>query len=223
MAEPGARGLGRVVPAPPRTPGRTPRPRSPGGATAALSLGGVRTIRLRITLRDVAPSVVRVVDVPAAVTLAGAARRCCRSRWDGPTATCTSSSPGTPATACPIRSSTPTSATRPAVDWPISPPGSATSTTSATAGPTTSRSSDPGEAQPGCGYGEGRCPPEDCGGPTGYAELARGAGRSDPRRSRRDADLGRRVARVRPGGAPTGWSATCRRAGAAQRRAAVWV
>jgi pRiA4b ORF-3-like protein len=29
----------------------------------------------------------------------------------------------------------------------------------------------PGEAQPGCGYGEGRCPPEDCGGPTGYAEL----------------------------------------------------
>ena len=32
---------------------------------------------------------------------------CCRSRWDGPTATCTSSSPATPATACPIRSSTP--------------------------------------------------------------------------------------------------------------------
>ena len=29
----------------------------------------------------------------------------------------------------------------------------------------------PGEPEPGCRYGEGRCPPEDCGGATGYAEL----------------------------------------------------
>lgn len=29
----------------------------------------------------------------------------------------------------------------------------------------------PGDAQPGCRYGEGACPPEDCGGPVGYAEL----------------------------------------------------
>jgi pRiA4b ORF-3-like protein len=29
----------------------------------------------------------------------------------------------------------------------------------------------PGADQPGCVYGEGTCPPEDCGGPTGYAEL----------------------------------------------------
>jgi Plasmid pRiA4b ORF-3-like protein len=29
----------------------------------------------------------------------------------------------------------------------------------------------PGEPEPGCRYGEGRCPPEDCGGTTGYAEL----------------------------------------------------
>lgn len=29
----------------------------------------------------------------------------------------------------------------------------------------------PGAAQPGCVYGEGDCPPEDCGGPGGYAEL----------------------------------------------------
>jgi hypothetical protein len=29
----------------------------------------------------------------------------------------------------------------------------------------------PGAGQPGCVYGEGACPPEDCGGPPGYAEL----------------------------------------------------
>jgi hypothetical protein len=29
----------------------------------------------------------------------------------------------------------------------------------------------PSEPEPGCRYGEGRCPPEDCGGATGYAEL----------------------------------------------------
>jgi len=29
----------------------------------------------------------------------------------------------------------------------------------------------PGEEQPGCPYGEGACPPEDCGGPSGYANL----------------------------------------------------
>jgi Plasmid pRiA4b ORF-3-like protein len=29
----------------------------------------------------------------------------------------------------------------------------------------------PGADQPGCVYGEGICPPEDCGGPPGYAEL----------------------------------------------------
>lgn len=29
----------------------------------------------------------------------------------------------------------------------------------------------PGGDQPGCVYGEGTCPPEDCGGPPGYAEL----------------------------------------------------
>ena len=29
----------------------------------------------------------------------------------------------------------------------------------------------PGADQPGCVYGEGTCPPEDCGGPPGYAEL----------------------------------------------------
>jgi Plasmid pRiA4b ORF-3-like protein len=29
----------------------------------------------------------------------------------------------------------------------------------------------PGEPEPGCRYGEGRCPPEDCGGTSGYAEL----------------------------------------------------
>ncbi len=29
----------------------------------------------------------------------------------------------------------------------------------------------PGGAQPGCRYGEGGCPPEDCGGPAGYADL----------------------------------------------------
>lgn len=28
-----------------------------------------------------------------------------------------------------------------------------------------------GDAEPGCRYGEGRCPPEDCGGPHGYADL----------------------------------------------------
>lgn len=28
-----------------------------------------------------------------------------------------------------------------------------------------------GDAEPGCRYAEGRCPPEDCGGPHGYAEL----------------------------------------------------
>ena len=28
-----------------------------------------------------------------------------------------------------------------------------------------------GEYRPGCVYGEGRCPPEDCGGPHGYAQL----------------------------------------------------
>ena len=31
----------------------------------------------------------------------------------------------------------------------------------------------PGADQPGCVYGEGTCPPEDCGGPPGYAELRR--------------------------------------------------
>src|SRR5450759_1761465 len=29
----------------------------------------------------------------------------------------------------------------------------------------------PGDGQPGCRYGEGACPPEECGGPVGYAEL----------------------------------------------------
>lgn len=29
----------------------------------------------------------------------------------------------------------------------------------------------PGAAAPGCAYGYGACPPEDCGGPGGYAEL----------------------------------------------------
>lgn len=29
----------------------------------------------------------------------------------------------------------------------------------------------PGGDQPGCSYGEGACPPEDCGGPYGYAQL----------------------------------------------------
>ncbi len=29
----------------------------------------------------------------------------------------------------------------------------------------------PGADEPGCRYGEGDCPPEDCGGPPGYAEL----------------------------------------------------
>src|SRR5919206_316500 len=29
----------------------------------------------------------------------------------------------------------------------------------------------PGDDHPGCVYGEGTCPPEDCGGPPGYAEL----------------------------------------------------
>jgi hypothetical protein len=29
----------------------------------------------------------------------------------------------------------------------------------------------PGEDAPGCRYGEGTCPPEDCGGPGGYAQL----------------------------------------------------
>ncbi|MHB8452783.1 MAG: plasmid pRiA4b ORF-3 family protein [Mycobacteriales bacterium] len=29
----------------------------------------------------------------------------------------------------------------------------------------------PGEGEPGCRYGEGTCPPEDCGGPGGYADL----------------------------------------------------
>ena len=33
----------------------------------------------------------------------------------------------------------------------------------------------PGEARPGCGYGEGRCPPEDCGGPTGWPAIVRPA------------------------------------------------
>jgi hypothetical protein len=28
-----------------------------------------------------------------------------------------------------------------------------------------------GGDQPGCVYGEGMCPPEDCGGPSGYAEM----------------------------------------------------
>ena len=29
----------------------------------------------------------------------------------------------------------------------------------------------PGAGEPGCRYGEGNCPPEDCGGPSGFAEL----------------------------------------------------
>lgn len=38
----------------------------------------------------------------------------------------------------------------------------------------------PGGDQPGCRYGEGGCPPEDCGGPPGYQELL--AVLADPRR-----------------------------------------
>ena len=83
---------------------------------------------------------------------------CCMSRWDGPTAICTGCSPATPVTACPIRSSTPTSATRPVFDWPIWPPrfgylydfGDGWTHDIEVLGP--------GEARPGCDYGEARCP-----------------------------------------------------------------
>ncbi|MGD9531919.1 plasmid pRiA4b ORF-3 family protein [Pseudonocardia sp.] len=52
----------------------------------------------------------------------------------------------------------------------------------------------PGAAEPGCRYGEGDCPPEDCGGPPGHAELlAILADPADPEHARMREWVGERV------------------------------
>ena len=133
----------------------------------------MRTTRLRVTMREVVPQVERVIDVPATITLdelhevlqvaigwtdshlhqfrtddaiyavpfEDVGRRGARSRRAGRDA----------CRRCRRASSTPT--------------------TSATGGSTTIEVLGRGGDQPGCVGGEGACPPEDCGGPDGYAEL----------------------------------------------------
>jgi len=130
----------------------------------------VRTIRLRITLRDVAPSVVRVVDVPAAGTLAElhhvfqAALGWTDSHLhqfvtdgatygvpdeDGPEGVLDESGvrlrdlPGSLAYLYDLGDR-----------WEHEV-----------------RVLGAGRDEAGCLYGEGTCPPEDCGGPPGYAHL----------------------------------------------------
>jgi hypothetical protein len=129
----------------------------------------VRTTRLRITLRDVEPVVRRIVDVPAAVTLPELHRLLqVTLGWTDSHLHRFESGAGT---------------------W--GPPGEFDERQHDEAG---ARLKDlgaafgylydfgdgwehdvevlgAGDAEPGCRYGEGACPPEDCGGPGGNAHL----------------------------------------------------
>ncbi|MBV9313133.1 MAG: plasmid pRiA4b ORF-3 family protein [Pseudonocardia sp.] len=129
----------------------------------------MRTTRLSITMRDVNPTVLRVVDVPTACTLAElhyllqAALGWTDSHLhefeagelhygipsgDGP----------------PVRDETAAGLRElPEKFVYIYDYGDRWTHDIAVLGP--------GDEQPGCRYGEGPCPPEDCGGPGGYVEL----------------------------------------------------
>lgn len=128
----------------------------------------MRTSRLHVTLRDVTPVVVRVVDVPATATLAEA-HQLLQSAIGWTDAHLHEFAAG---------------------DARFGPPGHDLGTRDdATAHlkdlPETFeytydygdgwthdvRALGPGADRPGCLYGEGTCPPEDCGGPHGHADL----------------------------------------------------
>ena len=94
----------------------------------------------------------------------------CRSPSAGPTRICTGSRRGRCATPVPSRIGRRTRSTSGACACRRCRRASPTSTTSATTGITTSRSS-VSEKQSPAASTEGRCPPEDCGGPYGYTEL----------------------------------------------------
>ena len=141
-----------------------------GGATVRRSLGTVRTTRLRIRLRDVAPTVVRIIDVPASTTLAElhALLQAALGWTDSHLHQFVA---GGVAYGVPDED-----------DWEEE-----RDETGVRLGDLPDRFVylydfgdgwehdvdvlGAGGDQPGCRYGEGSCPPEDCGGPQGYADL----------------------------------------------------
>lgn len=136
------------------------------------TLVAMRTSRLRITLRDVAPAVVRVVDVPVAATLPEVHRLLQAAMgWtdshlhrfvaDG-------ASYGQPDELDDDLRDEAGAGLRelPAAFTYLYDLGDGWEHDVEVMGP--------GDAEPGCRYGEGACPPEDCGGPPGYAELLTG-------------------------------------------------
>jgi len=154
-------------------PGPTPsRPLPP--VPAPLPLAALRTVRLRVTLREVTPPVVRVVDVPAAVTLpevhdvlqvAIGWTDSHLHEFETPTG---------------LRYGHPD----PDFDDDSGQVRDETTATLRDLPPRFTYRYDfgdgwehdvevtgRGDPAPGCVDGEGACPPEDCGGPHGYAEL----------------------------------------------------
>jgi len=133
----------------------------------------VNTARLRVVLRDVEPAVARVIDVPASATLPELHELLQAAiGWTDSHSTSSSRRRQPTGWRFPERRCGPrTSVTKPVPGWPISAPSSNTSTTSATAGTHDVEVLGRGGSAPGCVDGHGACPPEDCGGPGGYAEL----------------------------------------------------
>src|SRR5689334_17578535 len=130
----------------------------------------MRTIRLRVTLREVAPRVLRVIDVPASSTLPELHEQLqVAVGW--------TDSHLHQFDACGIHYGVPHE------EWPDDQVDEAGVALRGLPerfvylydfGDGWTHDVEllgPGGDQPGCVYGEGTCPPEDCGGPSGYAEL----------------------------------------------------
>lgn len=150
------------------------RPRDQPDLTTgpASRVGPVKTVRLRVDLRNVAPTVLRVVDVPAAATLAELHEVLqAVVGWQN----------------FHLHEFTAGQTTYGLAD-PDGPAGQVDETT-VQVGDLPERFSylydfgdgwehdiavmGVGADRPGCVYGEGQCPPEDCGGPQGYANLVK--------------------------------------------------
>lgn len=165
-----------VSAAPQPTPPQPPPTSAPGSAAEAAStapapLRPLRTTRLRVTMREVTPSVVRVVDVPAAATLPELHNILqVAIGWTNSHlhefVTAEDQRYGNPDLDCGYEvqdESTVALRNLPARFTYRYDFGDGWKHDVEVVGS--------GGPQPGCVDGEGACPPEDCGGPHGYTEL----------------------------------------------------
>jgi hypothetical protein len=129
----------------------------------------VRTSRLRITLRDVRPTVLRVVDIPASTRLPElhdllqVALGWTDSHLHQFVVGSDVYGPPDPDATWQRDETSVALRTLPAAFTYLYDLGDGWEHDIEVLGP--------GAAEPGCRYGEGDCPPEDCGGPPGHAEL----------------------------------------------------